>query len=118
MRGYDVTGVQTCALPIYLIFDRWPGLAEGQGFAQHQVYGGQGVGFPILVYFQFQFAVFLATGAADSAQYGQALFRPADPSHVEIDRKSVVQGKSVDLGGRRTIKKKNESTPLRSGLLL
>ena len=27
-----------------------------------------------------------------------------------IDRKSVVQGKSVDLGGRRIIKKKNKTT--------
>src|SRR3712207_9326981 len=28
------------------------------------------------------------------------------PSHISADRKSVVQGKSVDLGGRRIIKKK------------
>ena len=28
------------------------------------------------------------------------------PVYVEKDRKSVVQGKSVDLGGRRIIKKK------------
>ena len=27
-----------------------------------------------------------------------------------VDRKSVVQGKSVDLGGRRIIKKKREKT--------
>ena len=27
---------------------------------------------------------------------------------TKIDRKSVVQGKSVDLGGRRIIKKKNK----------
>ena len=27
---------------------------------------------------------------------------------IEKDRKSVVQGKSVDLGGRRIIKKKNQ----------
>ena len=27
---------------------------------------------------------------------------------LEEDRKSVVQGKSVDLGGRRSIKKKNK----------
>ena len=29
---------------------------------------------------------------------------------LEEDRKSVVQGKSVDLGGRRIIKKKNKHT--------
>src|SRR3712207_9189686 len=29
---------------------------------------------------------------------------------VELDRKSVVQGKSVDLGGRRIIKKKNTTS--------
>ena len=28
--------------------------------------------------------------------------------HSELDRKSVVQGKSVDLGGRRIIKKKKQ----------
>ena len=28
--------------------------------------------------------------------------------HLQIDRKSVVQGKSVDLGGRRIIKKKKQ----------
>ena len=30
------------------------------------------------------------------------------PANSQIDRKSVVQGKSVDLGGRRIIKKKKQ----------
>ena len=35
---------------------------------------------------------------------------PSFKTLVNIDRKSVVQGKSVDLGGRRIIKKKKTKT--------
>src|SRR6266404_7643039 len=66
IRDKLVTGVQTCALPIYA---RWR----------------QAAGFDI--------------GAKpDAAQLA-----------ARIDRKSVVEGKSVDLGGRRFIKKKTKT---------
>ena len=45
-------------------------------------------------------------------QIGVYLNVPVDSGHTQqkrvIDRKSVVQGKSVDLGGRRIIKKKKK----------
>src|SRR6202162_1055114 len=66
MRDIVVTGVQTCALPIF----RPTGPAPG-GHCPTNVSGIRGHGFT---------------------------FRK--------DRKSVVEGKSVDLGGRRIIKKK------------
>src|SRR6266496_6280899 len=37
--------------------------------------------------------------------------RKVPPTSAARDRKSVVQGKSVDLGGRRIIKKKKNNTP-------
>ena len=40
------------------------------------------------------------------------------PDSNDVDRKSVVQGKSVDLGGRRIIKKKKCNTTKRRGLVL
>ena len=39
---------------------------------------------------------------------GQAFGTIFEVSARSVDRKSVVQGKSVDLGGRRIIKKKSE----------
>src|SRR2546427_11533577 len=44
------------------------------------------------------------------------VFAPGFSSSSSSDRKSVVEGKSVDLGGRRIIKKKKKETLLRSGL--
>src|SRR5258708_38659997 len=38
---------------------------------------------------------------------GPVIGTTTDPLTYTTDRKSVVQGKSVDLGGRRIIKKKN-----------
>ena len=37
---------------------------------------------------------------------------------LKLDRKSVVQGKSVDLGGRRIIKKKKKMKKMKSTLLV
>ncbi len=39
---------------------------------------------------------------------GENDFAPRLFANVDEDRKSVVQGKSVDLGGRRIIKKKKK----------
>src|SRR5262249_61523908 len=49
----------------------------------------------------------------DDARYGfrcchlKNIWTAPLPPETELDRKSVVWGKSVDLGGRRMIKKKN-----------
>src|SRR5919197_4648435 len=67
--SFHVTGVQTCALPIWL----------GVVVADEE-------------------------GAGGLREVGRRRAR-----HVGADRKSVVEGKSVDLGGRRIIKKKNDS---------
>src|SRR6266487_7084366 len=50
-----------------------------------------------------------ALGPAFGRSWAAAAHRPADdarPAWLRGDRKSVVKGKSVDLGGRRIIKKK------------
>ena len=39
------------------------------------------------------------------------VFTPTEAAAVAVDRKSVVAGKSVDLGGRRSIKKKTQWRP-------
>src|SRR6266487_6899297 len=66
IRDGRVTGVQTCALPIY-----------------HREAAGHG-------------------GAAGGNRASRA------DGRLVIDRKSVVEGKSGDLGGRRSIKKKKK----------
>src|SRR5258708_36874339 len=85
IRDDLVTGVQTCALPIY----RVAGPHQFSARAAAAVAG----------------AVRRAGGTAAAAGRGQSDCRLPT---VRGDRKSVVQGKSVDLGGRRIIKKKKE----------
>src|SRR2546429_9921500 len=81
IRDVAVTGVQTCALPI------------------------SGRGTDILLGGNAEFM-------AKQESFKKGLMRPVQPVAGEItakasaDRKSVVEGKSVDLGGRRIIKKK------------
>src|SRR3712207_7732207 len=83
IRDIGVTGVQTCALPILFVYGFGWGLA---GSAAGTVIAQLGMG-----------AAFAWVVIARS----QGLARP---SWASIDRKSVVEGKSVDLGGRRIIK--------------
>src|SRR3546814_11597613 len=88
-----VTGVQTCALPIWSLIHARP-------------VGGRGVSGPlgqrpdVAHQMKKQFAGLL------EVHHVSRMFEPAEA----LDRKSVVEGKSesvrVDLGGRRTIKKK------------
>src|SRR3712207_7440983 len=95
IRDIGVTGVQTCALPISV---------GGSAITRH----------PWVI----------AVAACDTrgrpmpmSNLGSAVGRgglmapgEAITSLSAEDRKSVVQGKSVDLGGRRIIKKKTHST--------
>src|SRR3712207_8520493 len=83
IRDIGVTGVQTCALPIY-------GFASGGGELPDVK-----VARPVTVPLQDRLDGVCVVHAT-----------------VEADRKSVVQGKSVDLGGRRILKKKNTSNHL------
>src|SRR2546422_10653457 len=80
IRDVAVTGVQTCALPILSDF----GIARAIN----------------------------AAGGDRLTQTGLAVGAPSymSPEQAAGDRKSVVEGKSVDLGGRRIIKKKNKIT--------
>src|SRR3712207_9356364 len=83
IRDIGVTGVQTCALPIFL--------------------GGQ------LVH---RAALAWAAGDTGAAQLVAGPLRPGQRAQrVQRDWESVVLGKSVDLGGRRIIKKKKPPPP-------
>src|SRR3712207_9172488 len=78
IRDIGVTGVQTCALPILAVS------LSGPEVRPHVLWQAGG----------------LARLRGKAAR--------AEELTTEADRKSVVLGKSVDLGGRRIIKKKNE----------
>src|SRR3712207_9499835 len=94
IRDIGVTGVQTCALPISGVLGVLSMLAR--------------VGTALAV------GLLLASTLAQSGLVAHASAEPAvvraplTPSGEEEDRKSVVQGKSVDLGGRRIITKKSD----------
>src|SRR3712207_8446594 len=93
IRDIGVTGVQTCALPISsaLLPEDDAGLRAVAGRAL-EGWEEEGLAAPVA----------LAVAAVADALDGVVLSRD------ELDRKSVVKGKSVDLGGRRIIKKKNQ----------
>src|SRR5258708_36033204 len=80
IRDDLVTGVQTCALPI---FNGAIDMAE-EDRGNLRCFEAMGCG---------------ALMISDRGRY---------PKGMEEDRKSVVSGKSVDLGGRRIIKKKKK----------
>src|SRR5256885_15974436 len=88
IRDYKVTGVQTCALPIS--FHRRRPAGGGPVAGQEQALDGRPLGRAERV-----------DPRAD--REGRAVLGDDPPPQ---DRKSVVSGKRVDLGGRRIIKKK------------
>src|SRR2546430_17569332 len=81
IRDLTVTGVQTCALPIY------------------PVPGGGGDGSELPAADERR----VATAALDGHVVAEALDSGGE---LVVDWKRVVEGKSVDVGGRRIIKKK------------
>src|SRR5256885_15757945 len=89
IRDYKVTGVQTCALPIYV---------------QTSYYN--------LVNAPLAAVMGLLLGLAPLLRWRKhEVPRPAGWLGLAVggaDRKSVGEGKSVDLGGRRIIKKKKK----------
>src|SRR5260221_8312725 len=100
IRDHCVTGVQTCALPISEVLlqrGNFGCLAVGGGLVLQQVVQNalaqRALG-------DFQFI---------DAQQAQGRNQDAQASGDDgADRKSVVEGKSGDLGGRRIIKKKKK----------
>ena len=104
IRDHCVTGVQTCALPIQ--FDQLNIVKEGlqcqlaTSTDDHRLSAQAGIHiFPSPAKEQI-YVEFESTGETANIQVVSL--------DGKIDRKSVVQGKSVDLGGRRIIKKKNK----------
>src|SRR3712207_9375159 len=81
IRDIGVTGVQTCALPI--------------SYAARSAVSGPGAAIR---------ATARATGSMAAPPNGVG--RRGSPDPTPVDRESVVEGKSGDLGGRRIIKKK------------
>src|SRR3712207_7327356 len=97
IRDIGVTGVQTCALPIYEDVLSQPGLRAVVLLEGINDIGGGG-----------------ATAAevtAGMAEIADRVHAAGIPVIGATDRKSVVEGKSVDLGGRRIIKKKKNKKP-------
>src|SRR3712207_9319266 len=89
IRGIGVTGVQTCALPISAgVTALRPGSTTANASSRSP------------------------TTAA--AKPSRSTTRSLPPPPASADRKSVVVGKSVDLGGRRILKKKNIIFPFLS----
>src|SRR5207249_6256908 len=96
IRDRNVTGVQTCALPIYTgdcLLQRWAGIetADTAGTLAARL---AEIGAPLLA------------ESLRLAHAGTAPRRPQDSTHASYapkltDRKSVVEGKSVDHGGRQ-----------------
>src|SRR3989440_5826685 len=96
IRDLIVTGVQTCALPI----SRPERTVVDARLALHpQLHriGPEAVAAPVRWARNPDLHAVVGAGTAGSGR--------AEPSR---DRKSVVKGKSVDLGGRRIIKKKKK----------
>src|SRR3712207_9103249 len=91
MRDIGVTGVQACALPISAFMNR-----ENSLLVDYE-----------LVTIEQTRALYRAgyRWAEPSVEHAAKLMRQGFE-----DRKSVGEGKSVDLGGRRIIKKKNRIT--------
>src|SRR5688572_33006052 len=89
IRALTVTGVQTCALPIFEeIIRRAPSLLTSRDRAVTRT----------------DFTVIATEASGEVA-------RAACDGRIGEDRKSVVQGKREDIGGRRTIKKKPSESP-------
>src|SRR3712207_9498744 len=91
IRDFGVTGVQTCALPIS---PSEPLVEQAEALVPR----GRGPDGLLQV---------VAVAAQQVADRHVEVAQLAGRDAQERDRKSVVQGKSVDLGGRRIIKKKN-----------
>src|SRR2546430_7579282 len=92
IRDLTVTGVQTCALPIFI---SKPALVAWSAKVERELVTSASAD--------------LYEDVAGTPRMSRAAYLVTLRSRlglVKADRKSVVEGKSVDLGGRRIIKKK------------
>src|SRR3712207_7116561 len=94
IRDIGVTGVQTCALPISAIA-RSPASGVRRSWETHATSSRRLA------------STCRSRSRACTDQTDAAARRRPNVVPTARDRKSVVSGKSVDLGGRRIIKKKN-----------
>src|SRR3712207_9572127 len=91
IRDIGVTEVQTCALPISIVSaQERPGIAPLAGDPHRDRGSGGRARVPV--------------GPKESPE-GEIEQR-MEPAALQQDRKSAVEGKGVDLGGRRIIEKK------------
>src|SRR5437016_8588817 len=88
IRDWSVTGVQTCALPILLIWQRMVASQMADAIFDQ-------VSVDIEGRVDRQDKLYLLRGSASHLRF------PGFPQLYIEDRKSVVWGKSVGLGGRR-----------------
>src|SRR3712207_7118065 len=95
IRDIGVTGVQTCALPIYDA--RFPDAVK-----QEMAATGDRAGIAVPVVVDGSLCGVLSTSGRAPRRWTSEEVR---------DRKSGVEGKSVDLGGRRIINKKRSTHP-------
>src|SRR3712207_8300652 len=97
IRDIGVTGVQTCALPIY---------------GQSKINAAYALGGPALAIETVESYLDVQINHLVEVNFENfpALIDSLGGVTVK-DRKSVVEGKSVDLGGRRIIQKKNTQCP-------
>src|SRR5262249_60030165 len=94
IRDWSVTGVQTCALPI----SAWLlALLVGERDIEREQPSGRRVDGHRRVHRSERDVVEQRAHVAEMRD-----------RHADLDRKSVVKGKSVDLGGRRVIKDERE----------
>src|SRR3712207_8002969 len=93
IRDIGVTGVQTCALPIFRVF---ADALEGGGVVRGFRVPGEGVELP-------RRRLDELTEQARSLGAKGLVWAVVEEGGDWRDRKSVVEGKSVDFGGRRII---------------
>src|SRR5687767_15499003 len=97
IRDKLVTGVQTCALPIYEALLSIVPRDRRKIYAMRKIIESA---FDAGSFFE------IVRGFGKSAITG---FARLDGWPVAVDRKSVVEGKSVDVGGPRSMKQKKKS---------
>src|SRR3712207_9433196 len=86
IRDIGVTGVQTCALPIFQRSEPAPAISEVAPQA-----------------IEVMAIRFATSGRLEDRSRAMSIRKGARVVPLQEDRKSVVQGKSADLGGRRII---------------
>src|ERR1017187_6868585 len=108
----QVYGLGQCALDHLALVPSYPEADTKCEFKDMIVQGGGPVATALVALSRWGISCAIAGVIGDDA-FGGEIRRSLDEERVDttglVDRKSVVEGKSVDLGGRRIIKKKKSS---------